>query len=87
MQAFPAIHLNSTSPFPVALPFPMPATSLQAYANWQAWQRRIALAQKLARASWQSQAHKQALAYYCQQAFRCLLLAGRLAIQERQAQA
>ena len=87
MQTFPAIHLNSTSPFPVALPFPSPHTSQQAYANWQAYQKRIVLAQKLARASWQSQAHREALAYYCTQAFRCLLLVGKLAMLERKPQA
>lgn len=86
MHTFPSIHLAS-KPYPVALPFPSPATSRQAYANWQAWQKRIAFAQKLAKGSWQREAHKQALAYYCTQAFRCLLQAHKLALQERKAQA
>ena len=82
MQTFPSIYLNSNAPFPVALPFPSPATSREAMENWRTMQKRIALAQKLAKGSWQKEAHQRALAYYCSQAFRILLQAHKLAMQE-----
>ena len=82
MQTFPSIHL-SNAPFPVALPYPSPASSREAMENWRTLQKRISLAQKLAKGSWNREAHQRALACYCSQAFSLLMQAHKLAMLER----